>query len=144
MTVDDRSRLELYQRLSEVIGAEGADTLMAHLPPVTWQDVATKQDVRGLGSELRTEMAELNSELRTEMADLRTEIRTGLAGVRTELAEVRGDVRTELTALRGDLATQGAALQSRIDQAITQQTWRLATFVGAWGALLVTVVGLIR
>jgi hypothetical protein len=35
MTVDDRARLELHRRLAEVIGIEGADTLMAHLPPVS-------------------------------------------------------------------------------------------------------------
>lgn len=133
MTVDDRSRMELHRRLSEVIGPEGADTLMAHLPPVTWQDVATKQDVSALGSDLRAEMAQLGGELRTEMADLRTELKTEMA-----------DLRTEMAGLRGELATSGARLESRIDQAITQQTWRLATFVGAWGALLVTVVGLIR
>lgn len=126
MTVDDRSRLELHRRLSEMIGAEGADTLMAHLPPVTWQDVATRQDLRALGADLRTEMADLRGEVRTEIAGL------------------RGEFRTELVALRGDLAAQGSMLQSRIDQAITQQTWRLATFVGAWGALLVTVVGIVR
>jgi ribosomal protein L29 len=129
----DRSRMELHRRLSEVIGDEGADTLMAHLPPVTWQDVATKQDVGSLGSNLRAEMADLRTELKTEMADLRTDLKTEMA-----------DLRTDLTGLRGELATSGTRLEARIDQAITQQTWRLATFVGAWGALLVTVVGLIR
>lgn len=144
MTVDDRSRLELHRRLSEMIGAEGADTLMAHLPPVTWQDVATRQDLRALGADLRTEMADLRTDLRTEMAELRTEMADLRGEVRTEIAGLRGEFRTELVALRGDLAAQGSMLQSRIDQAITQQTWRLATFVGAWGALLVTVVGIVR
>ena len=41
-------------------------------------------------------------------------------------------------------AVYAPSTSSRIDQAITRQTWRLATFVGAWSALLVTVVGLIR
>lgn len=77
------------------------------------------------------------ADLRTEMAELRTDLRA-------EMADLRGEFRTELVALRGDLAAQGLMLQSRIDQAITQQTWRLTTFVGAWGALLVTVVGIVR
>ncbi len=45
MTVDDRTRLNLHQRLTEVLGSEEADTLMSHLPPVTWQEVATKGDL---------------------------------------------------------------------------------------------------
>jgi len=48
MPVDDRTRLNLHRKLDEVLGPDEADTLMAHLPPVTWQDVATKDDVRTL------------------------------------------------------------------------------------------------
>ena len=32
MVIDERSRLDLYRRLEEVLGAEEADTLMSHLP----------------------------------------------------------------------------------------------------------------
>lgn len=48
MTVDDRTRLNLHRKLEAVLGPDEADTLMAHLPPVTWQDVATKDDLRTL------------------------------------------------------------------------------------------------
>ena len=48
-------------------GPEGADTLVAHLPPTTWQDIATKDELRIL------------------VADLRTEFRVGLADVRTDV-----------------------------------------------------------
>lgn len=97
MATNDKARLELHRRLESVLGAEEASTLMSHLPPVTWDQVATKDDLRALeanlraeisvsASALRAEMAELRSEVRTEMADLRTEVRTGLAGVRTEIS----------------------------------------------------------
>jgi hypothetical protein len=45
MVVDDRSRHELYRRLEEVLGLEAATTLIEHLPPVGWADVATKADL---------------------------------------------------------------------------------------------------
>jgi hypothetical protein len=45
MAVDERSRHELHRRLEETLGAEPAATLMAHLPPVGWAEVATKQDI---------------------------------------------------------------------------------------------------
>jgi hypothetical protein len=67
MTVDDRTRLNLHRRLESVLGSEEANTLMAHLPPVTWNEVATKHDLQALGSELRTEMQMLRTELRSEI-----------------------------------------------------------------------------
>lgn len=48
MVVDDRSRHELYRRLEEVLGLEAATTLIEHLPPAGWGDVATKQDLAHL------------------------------------------------------------------------------------------------
>ena len=48
MPVDDRTRLNLHRKLDAVLGHDEADTLMAHLPPVTWHDVATKADLRTL------------------------------------------------------------------------------------------------
>jgi len=48
MAVDERSRHELYRRLEEVLGREAATTLIEHLPPVGWADVATKHDLIAL------------------------------------------------------------------------------------------------
>jgi hypothetical protein len=48
MAVDERSRHELYRRLEEVLGPDAATTLIEHLPPVGWADVATKNDLAGL------------------------------------------------------------------------------------------------
>jgi hypothetical protein len=45
MVVDDRSRRELYERAEAALGRDGADTMMALLPPVGWADVATKHDL---------------------------------------------------------------------------------------------------
>ena len=48
MAVDERSRHELYRRLEEVLEPEAATTLIEHLPPVGWADVATKHDLTAL------------------------------------------------------------------------------------------------
>ncbi|HTJ74489.1 MAG TPA: hypothetical protein VL337_03915 [Acidimicrobiales bacterium] len=48
MAVDERSRHELYRRLEDVLGPEAATTLIEHLPPVGWADVATRHDLAGL------------------------------------------------------------------------------------------------
>jgi hypothetical protein len=48
MVLDERSRHELFLRLEQVLGPEPAQTLMEHLPPLGWADVATKHDLEQL------------------------------------------------------------------------------------------------
>lgn len=52
IAVDERSRHELYRKLEEVLGPDPASTMMAHLPPVGWADVATKHDLAALEERL--------------------------------------------------------------------------------------------
>jgi len=48
MAIDEGSRHRLFKRLESLLGEEEASTLMAHLPPVGWADVATKHDLEQL------------------------------------------------------------------------------------------------
>lgn len=48
MPVDERSRHQLFSHLDQVLGEEDAATLIEHLPPVGWADVATKRDLDAL------------------------------------------------------------------------------------------------
>jgi hypothetical protein len=45
MARDPRSRDELRRRLDEALGEEAADTLMEALPPLPWNELATKADL---------------------------------------------------------------------------------------------------
>ena len=80
MPVDDRTRLNLHRTLENTLGAEGADALMAHLPPVTWDQVATKHDLDHLGTSLR-------GEIHTAASELRGEMQVGFAELRAEMAQ---------------------------------------------------------
>jgi hypothetical protein len=122
MTVDDQTRLQLHRRLEEVLGADEANTLMAHLPPATWQDLATKQDLAVLGSDLRAEMATLSSDLRAEMATLSS------------------NLRAEMTELRSDLHAEIAAVRVEMYKGFTRQTWLLVTFVAALNSVLAGIL----
>jgi hypothetical protein len=52
VAIDERTRHEMYSGLEEKLGASVADALMAHLPPVGWADVATKQDLEAVNRRL--------------------------------------------------------------------------------------------
>ena len=50
MAISDEARHQLHNKLDVVLGREEAATLMAHLPPVGWTDVATKHDLDSLSA----------------------------------------------------------------------------------------------
>ena len=57
MAITEHARHQLYKHLEELMGAEDASTLMEHLPPVGWADVATKRDLDMLRLEWQTALA---------------------------------------------------------------------------------------
>lgn len=54
MPTDERERHRLHERLDDVLGPEEAATLMTHLPPVGWGDVARRSDVDQLERRLES------------------------------------------------------------------------------------------
>jgi hypothetical protein len=60
MAIGEQDRHDLHTRLEQVLGRLEATTLMAHLPPVGWADVATKQDLTVFGDQVREEMRSLD------------------------------------------------------------------------------------
>ena len=96
MSITSGERHDLHTKLATVLGQDQANTLMEHLPPVGWADVATKRDLdsvevalRGdidnLGTQLRSEMATLGNELRGEMATLGSELGSDMAALGTKI-----------------------------------------------------------
>ena len=92
MAVSEESRHRLYGRLEALLGREEAATLMEHLPPVGWADVATKRDLDHSAEVIRGELAVTESRLEARFEsglaraalDTRTGLRTlflGLAGL---------------------------------------------------------------
>jgi hypothetical protein len=65
MSIDERTRHRLFLRLEDILGPEEATTLMEHLPPVGWADVATKRDLETLKAQLLAGFREeMNKQMR--------------------------------------------------------------------------------
>jgi hypothetical protein len=74
MAVDERRRHEMYLAFEALVGGEVAATMMEHLPPVGWADVATKHDVEREVAILRADMGKEFAGVRSELHDVRAEI----------------------------------------------------------------------
>jgi len=86
MAISEESRHQLHNRLDVVLGPAEASTLMAHLPPVGWADVATRHDLVALERRLDARCQAID--WRFEAIDWRFEaVGTRLAAVEGKLEE---------------------------------------------------------
>jgi hypothetical protein len=135
MSVDEISRVRLARRAVEVFGEAEAATLMEHLPLGGVSNLATKDDLKILGAELRLEMSELRSELRGEMSDLRIELRGEMSEIRADFGTLRGEfgtLRGEFGTLRGEFGE----LRAYIEERFHRQTITMITTMSALMGIL--------
>jgi predicted nuclease with TOPRIM domain len=135
MSVDEISRIRLARRAVEVFGEAEAATLMEHLPLGGVSNLATKDDLKILGAELRLEMSELRSELRGEMSDLRIELRGEMSEIRADFGTLRGEfgtLRGEFGTLRGEFGE----LRAYIEERFHRQTITMITTMSALMGIL--------
>ena len=143
MAATQSQRAALYASLVESMGEEAADTLMDQLPPSSWDQMATKEDLAGVElrlqaaftaaiaetniklAEANARITETNAELRASMdagfAELRAAIAIGLAEAAKEQAQI---IRSQAKQLYVIVATIAAG---------TLSIW-IALFSGAGGA----------
>ena len=156
MSITDRQRLKLLRTLETVIGPEDASTLMDHLPPVTWANVATVDHVSAIGDQttktLRSEMQVLSTQLRSEMSELRVELRSDMTvlsnQLRNEMNQLGTELRSEMNEfgiqLRSEIDQHGSRLEATIERGFRRQILALVTLGTTWFAITATILQLTR
>lgn len=109
---------------------DSAAVLMRLLPPVGWNDFATKQDLETLGKFMQlgfnNSLLELRNELRKEFVDETGILRNSMHGefvdlrngVQDEVASFRKEVSAEFSATRSEMNTEFAAIRSELHHEI--------------------------
>lgn len=99
MASDERARQHMFQKLDEALGSEAAGTVMEHLPPVPWNELATKQDIAQLAVTTKKDLDHLAASTRKDLEQL--EERMSLRLERSEerlVGAFRGELMTAVTA----------------------------------------------
>ncbi|MEZ5383504.1 MAG: hypothetical protein R2754_17120 [Microthrixaceae bacterium] len=129
ITTDDR--YSLHERLNEVLGRKEAATLMDHLPPVGWADVATKRDLDTqtelLETRMRAELAKSEQHIRGDLAKMEQGIRGDMANMEKA---IRGDMAKMEQGIRGDMANMEQGIRgdmAKIEQGIRSDMTDLET-----------------
>jgi hypothetical protein len=113
MTERERRRHELLQRLEELLGSEHAATLMEHLPPDRWNELATKADLDRFATKADLERFATKADLdrfatKADLDRFATKADLEPFASKSDLVATRDELRKEMEHL-------GALLTERID-----------------------------
>ena len=97
---------EVYRALVDAGASEEKARAAAEAIP-DMSDLAEKNDVAELRSELKQDIGELRSELKQDIAKLRSELKQDIGELRSELkqdiAELRSELKQDIVGLKADL-----------------------------------------
>jgi hypothetical protein len=148
MAVTESERYELYQVLVEKLGAEGAQTLMEHLPPAGWSEVATKHDLDHHRALTHADLDQYRADTRAQLDQHRSETSAQLAEMRNDLEVHRTEMRSmfdqhsagnsaQLEELRGEIRESELRLEAKIERGLRLNAM---TIIGVNASLLTVVV----
>ncbi len=108
-------RRQLHEEVEKIMSDDSAAVLMRLLPPVGWNDFATKQDLETLGKFMQlgfnNSLLELRNELRKEFVDETGILRNSMHG---EFVDLRNGVQDEVASFRKEMHTEFASLRKEI------------------------------
>ena len=147
MALTHAQRTSMFNTLAEVMGQDDAETLMQHLPPSGWDNVATKEDLRAGLAELTSAMTAGFAQAAVDRGEITKAMTEGLAQAAVERAEItkamteglaqaavdRGEITKAMTEGLAQAAVERAELKvqftTELAEAAKRQAWHLYVMV---------------
>ena len=107
-------------RLIEALGEDVAHKLMDSLPPFSWDQLATKDDLNALSTSITAKFDQVDAQF--------TAVAAEFVSVRGEIAKVEGNLTKEIAGL----SIKIGALDSSFSKKITDQTRIMVTMIGGF------------
>jgi hypothetical protein len=143
MAITEETRHHLHQRLEAVLGPEEAASLMEHLPPRGWGDVATKVDLDHLQTVTKRDLDLAIERPRTELKGDIAELRAEIGAVRTEMVQMGAALQERIDANHASLLASMAELRAEMhEDRRAGQRQVIGALVVALIAVVMTVAGL--
>lgn len=121
MAITEGNRHRLHRKLEELLGEDEAATLMEHLPPVGWADVATKSDLEAFMAVVNAKFDQAEMATRAEFAKVRKEMADLHRDVMVEIGNLRTDLMGEVGTLRTEVKVEIAGLRTELHKGLRMQ-----------------------
>ena len=125
MAEGEQERFELLNSLIEAHGEDVARKLMDSLPPFSWDQVATKDDLNALSTAITAKFDQVDAEfvrLRGEISKVEGNLSKEIAGLSREIGRLDSKFSTKIGELDSKFSTKIGELDSSFSKKITEQT----------------------
>lgn len=112
MAITEEARHHLYQALEQTLGPDEAATLMEHLPPVGWADVATKRDLDMHAAATKQDLDSYAAATKRDLDSLATATKRDIDSL---AAATKQDIDSLATATKQNLDSLAATTKHDLD-----------------------------
>ena len=129
MALTHAQRTSMFNTLAEVMGQADAETLMQHLPPSGWDNVATKDDLRAGFAETNAAIATGLAQAAVERAEIKAQAAVERAEIKAQAAVERAEIVKVIAAGLAQAATERAEIVKVIAAGLAQAATERAEIV---------------
>ncbi len=134
MAISQAKRTELHQELREKLTVDTADTLMDHLPPDGWSEVAMKSDLRTLEVAMKSDLHTLEVAMKSDLTSLEV-------ALRSEMKALEHVLKSDIAALQAAILLMEERINSKIATLIAKQNkWMTGVLASLVVAMIIALM----